>query len=110
MWTRRIDLNICEPMGNGFRFGEGLAMFKDRITTVPEASEGMKRIAAEKITWLDGLIDGREFICGDRISLADVLLYCFLAFGNTIGQPYGENNKSIHAWFETMAARPSAAA
>jgi glutathione S-transferase len=110
MWTRRIDLNICEPMGNGFRFAEGLAIFKDRITTVPEASEGMKRIAAEKISWLDGLIDGRQFICGDRISLADVLLYCFLAFGNTIGQPYGESNKNIHAWFERMAARPSAAA
>ncbi len=23
MWTRRIDLNICEPLTNGFRFGEG---------------------------------------------------------------------------------------
>ena len=21
MWVRRIDLNICEPMANGFRFG-----------------------------------------------------------------------------------------
>jgi glutathione S-transferase len=24
MWTRRIDLNIVEPMANGFRFSEGL--------------------------------------------------------------------------------------
>src|SRR5215831_14090840 len=24
MWTRRVDLNICEPAANGFRFGEGL--------------------------------------------------------------------------------------
>jgi len=110
MWTRRIDLNICEPMGNGFRYGEGLGLFKDRITTVPEASEGLKRIAAEKIAWLDGLMDGREFVCGDRISLADVLLYCFLAFGKNIGQPYDESNHNIHAWFQRMAQRPSAAA
>ena len=110
MWTRRIDLNICEPLGNGFRFGEGLALFKDRITTLPEASEGMKRIAAEKIGWLDGLMDGREFVCGDRISLADVLLYCFLAFGKTVGQPFAESNKNISAWFERMAGRESAAA
>ena len=87
MWTRRIDLNIVEPMGNGFRFGEGLQMFKDRVTTIPEASEGLKQIAREKLTWLDGLIEGREFICGDRISLADVLLYCFLTFGKSVGQP-----------------------
>ena len=23
MWTRRIDLNICEPLANGFRYSEG---------------------------------------------------------------------------------------
>src|SRR5690349_23194120 len=24
MWVRRVDLNILEPMANGFRYGEGL--------------------------------------------------------------------------------------
>ena len=33
MWTRRIDLNICEPMANGFRFSEGLRLFQNRIRT-----------------------------------------------------------------------------
>ena len=23
MWTRRVDLNICEPLLNGFRYSEG---------------------------------------------------------------------------------------
>ena len=110
MWTRRIDLNICEPMTSGFRYGEGLEIFKDRITTLPEASEGLKGIAAERTAWLDGLIEGREFICGNRISLADILLYCFLAFGKNVGQPYAESNKNIHAWFERMSKRASAAA
>ncbi len=110
MWTRRIDLNICEPLANGFRFGEGLDLFKTRITTLPEASEGLKRIAAEKIAWLDQLMDGREFICGERITLADVLLYCFLEFGKNVGQPYDESNKNIHAWFQRISKRESAAA
>jgi glutathione S-transferase len=110
MWVRRIDLNVCEPLLYGFRFGEGLGFFKDRITTLPEASEGMKRIAAEKIAWLDGLMAGREFVCGDRITLADVLLYCVLAFGKTVGQPYAESNQNIHAWFERMSDRASVSA
>jgi glutathione S-transferase len=110
MWVRRIDLNVCEPLLYGFRFGEGLGFFKDRITTLPEASEGMKRIAAEKIAWLDGLMAGREFVCGDRITLADVLLYCVLAFGKTVGQPYAESNQNIHAWFERMSGRASVSA
>ena len=28
MWSRRIDLNILEPMANGFRYAEGLKMFE----------------------------------------------------------------------------------
>ena len=31
MWARRVDLKICEPLTNGFRFAEGLGMFKDRV-------------------------------------------------------------------------------
>src|SRR5215472_15434255 len=44
MWTRRVDLNICEPMANGFRFSEGLPLFKDRIVTAPEAADGRTRL------------------------------------------------------------------
>ena len=31
MWTRRVDLNICEPLANGYRFGEALKFFEKRI-------------------------------------------------------------------------------
>ena len=110
MWTRRVDLYVCEPLANGFRFAEGLEMFKTRMTVLPEAAEGLKGLAQEKITWLDGLIEGREFIAGDKITLADVLLFCFLAFGGNVGQPLNPENKNIVAWFERVGARPSAAA
>ena len=110
MWARRVDLYINENLASGFRFAEGLPLFKDRMTTLPEAAEGLKGIAQEKITWLDGLIEGREFIAGDRLTLADILLYCFLSFGTSAGQPLNENNKNIAAWYERMAARPSAQA
>ncbi|MBH80530.1 MAG: glutathione S-transferase [Gammaproteobacteria bacterium] len=108
MWTRRIDLNICEPMTVAFRFGEGLSIYQDRIITVPEASEGLKRIVADRIAWLDGLLKGREFVCDNRFTLADVLLYCFLAFGKTVGQPYDEGNKNIHELFQRVSRRASA--
>jgi glutathione S-transferase len=110
MWVRRIDLNICETMGNGFRFAEGLPLFKDRITTIPEAAEGMKKICREKLAWLDGLIAGRAFIAGDTLTLADVLLYCFLDFGKNVGQPFDEKLANIKTWFDRMAARASAKA
>ena len=110
MWTRRIDLNIVEPMTNGFRYSEGLGMFKDRLHCIPQAADDLKAIAQEKLTWLDGLIEGREWIVGDRFTLADILLYCFLDFGTQVGQPLNPANKNIAAWFERAKARPSAAA
>jgi len=47
MWTRRIELKITGPLADGFRFAEGIAMFKDRMRTLPEAAAGLKAIAAD---------------------------------------------------------------
>ena len=74
MWVRRIDLGIVENITAGFRYAEGAPIFQDRMTLIPNAAEDLKKIAQEKITWLDNLIAGKEFICGDRFSLADIML------------------------------------
>jgi glutathione S-transferase len=110
MWARRLDLQILEPLANGFRFGEGLGLFKDRITTLPHASDDLKKLAQERITWLDGQMAGKQFICGDRFTLADVLLYCFLTFGEQVGQPINRDNSNIAAWYDRVKERPSAGA
>jgi glutathione S-transferase len=110
MWTRRIDLNICEPMANGFRFGEGLQLFQNRIRTIPEASTGLKETAKEKLAWLDGLVAGRQWIVGDRFTLADILLYVFVEFGAQVGQPLDPANKNLAAWKDRVAARSKAPA
>jgi len=107
MWTRRIDLNIVEPLTNGFRFSQGLRLFKDRIVTVPEAAEGLKKIAQDRLKWLDGQMAGREWICGRRFTLADILLFCFLDFGGQVGQPLNPEFQNLAAWFERAKARPS---
>ncbi|WP_029080334.1 glutathione S-transferase family protein [Bradyrhizobium sp. th.b2] len=108
MWTRRVDLNIAEPLANGYRFGEALKFFEKRIPVAPEASPGLKMIAANRIKWLDDqMADGRDYICGKRFTLADMLLYCWLDFGNQVGQPLDQSNGNIVAWFNRMAERPS---
>ncbi len=110
MWMRRVDLNICEPMGNGFRFGEGLKMFENRMRCLPDASAGLKACAQDKLAWLDKQMEGRDFIAGDSISMADILLFCFVDFFAKVGQPIDPANKNIVAWHARMKARPSAAA
>ena len=110
MWTRRIDLNICEPMSNSFRYSQGLPLFKDRIPTAPEAADGLKRVAQDRILWLDKMIEGRKFICGDRFTYADIHLFAFLDFGGQVGQTLDPEAKNIAALYERVKARPSAKA
>ena len=110
MWVRRIDLNILEPLANGFRFAEGLKMFESRIRTIPHAAADFKTLAQEKLTWLNGLMEGREFVCGKRLTLADILLFVFLEFGASVGQPINPANANLVRMVEAMKARASAAA
>ena len=110
MWVRRIDLGILEPLTNGFRYAEGEPMFKDRMTLITHAASDLKALAQEKITWLDDLVNGKDFVCGDRFTLADIMLFVFLEFGMTVGQPLNKDNENICALFEKIAARPSAKA
>jgi glutathione S-transferase len=110
MWTRRVDLNIVEPLTNGFRFSQGLRLFQSRVVTVPEAADGLKKIAQDRLTWLDGQMAGRDYLCGKRFTLADIHLFCFLDFGGQVGQPLNPDNKNVSAWFERVKARPSATA
>ncbi len=110
MWTRRIDLNIVEPAANGFRFSEGLKLFQNRIRCIPEAAAGLKATAQDKLKWLDGLMGSKPFVTGDKLTMADILLFAFVDFMKGVGQPLDPANKNIAAWFERMKARPSAAA
>jgi glutathione S-transferase len=110
MWTRRVDLNIVEPIANGFRYGEGLMLFKDRIRTIPQAADDLKALGREKLAWLDGLMDGNDWICGSRFTLADVFLFAFVDFGRTVGQPLDAKLAWLPGWFERVSRRPSAAA
>ncbi len=109
MWTRRVDLNIAEPLANGFRFAEGFKLFENRTRCLPEAAAGLKLMAQDKLRWLDGLIAGRPFLRGERLTLADILLFAFLDFGAKVGQPLDPAFGNVLAHHARMAARPSAA-
>jgi glutathione S-transferase len=111
MWTRRIDLGIVEPMANGFRATEGRKMFGNRMKLVsPEAGAELKAIARDKLLWLDRQLAGRPYVCGDRFSLADILLFAFLDFGARVGQPIPEGASWAREFHARIGSRHSAKA
>jgi glutathione S-transferase len=110
MWQRRIELRITEHLYNGFRFAEGLDLFRPRMRVLPEAAAGLKATVRDNLAWLDGLVGAKPFVVGDRFTIADIILYCALDFGASVGQPLDPALGRLAAWKARVAARPSATA
>lgn len=109
-WQRRVELNITENIHNAYHYAEGLARFRDRIPVAPEAADGLKYIAQDRLAWLDGMLDKHAFIAGERFSMADIWLYIWLDFAASVKQPFDRRLRNITPWFDRIAERPSAEA
>ena len=109
MWWRRVDLLVVQPMTAGFRGAEGLPLFQDRVVCLPQAADDLKRTAQQGLAWLEAQIGDKPYIAGDALTVADLLLFCFVEFGEKVGQGLDPAHVRLAAWRERMAARPSAA-
>ena len=108
MWNRRIEQKITENVYAGFRYAEGLQLFENRMRCLPEAADGLKASGQDGLAWLDMQIEGKEFICGDRITIADLVLYCCTDFASGVGQAIDSKLKHVTAWFSRIENRASA--
>lgn len=109
MWWRRVDLMVVQPMTAGFRAAEGLPMFQDRVRCLPQAADDLKRTAQEGLAWFDAQLGERPYVAGDALSVADLLLYCFVEFGELVGQGLDPQQRRLAAWRDRVGSRPSAA-
>ncbi|MGH8184643.1 MAG: glutathione S-transferase family protein [Rhodanobacteraceae bacterium] len=109
-WQRRCELNITENIHNAYHYAEGLTRFEGRIPVAPAAASGLKRVAQDRISWLDGMLDGHVFVAGDWFTIADIWLYVWLDFADSVGQPFPRGLRNIAPWFERITARPGARA
>ncbi|MBW7930535.1 MAG: glutathione S-transferase family protein [Gammaproteobacteria bacterium] len=109
-WQRRAELNITENIHNAYHYAEGLARFRDRIPVAPGAAAGLKQVARDRLAWLDGMLGEGDWLAGQRFSIADIWLYVWLDFADSVGQPFDRGLARIAPWFARVAARPAAAA
>jgi len=110
MWQRRIELRITEHLYNGFRFAEGLELFRPRMRVLPEAAAGLKAVVRDNLAWLEALMAEKPFVAGERFTIADIILYVALDFGAGVGQAADPGHGRLAAWMARVGARPSAAA
>jgi glutathione S-transferase len=109
MWVRRVEFQLMQPVGNFWRHAHPytaalLHQYKDFGESNREAYSNGQR-------WLDGeLADGRPFIAGPSISMADICALSTVDFAHWIGLDIDPERTHLLGWHERMKVRPSAAA
>ena len=107
MWNRRMEHNLALPAMNSFRHTH--EFFAGRIPQIPEFGANSKKEALSRIAWLDGELAEREFIAGDRFTIADITALVGIDFGR--GHDCDSDDQTnLKRWHEAASSRPSAAA
>jgi glutathione S-transferase len=103
MWMRRVDTKIILPMAMTFQHGRGAPFFSGRITIYESLSEPCGLLTREGMAWLDQQMHGRQFLCGDRITYADVMFHGFVTFFGKMGQAIDPSLEALTAYMERLS-------
>lgn len=110
MWARRLDLEICAPMGLAFQGGAMRKFFDGKKMLAPEDSvPTFVAMAMQRLEWLEGQMAG-DWICGARFTWADVPLFCYLEFFEKYGQQTAPTDGWLDGWRARMRDRASVVA
>ena len=109
MWVRRVEFVLMQPVGNYWRHAHPRTA--SLINQYKDFGESNRETYSNGQRWLDGeLSDGRTFIAGEQLSMADICALSTVDFAHWIGLPIDADRPHLSAWHERMKARPSAAA
>ncbi len=108
MWQRRMELEVFIPITQVFRNLH--PFFAGRIPQVAEWGEVNRKAAEARMAWLDTHLAEREFIAGDRYTIADITALCGIDFGRVSKIRIDPAHTHLARWHAAVSARPSAKA
>jgi glutathione S-transferase len=108
MWNRRMELELLMLTAGAFR--NTSEFFKGRIPQVPEYGKICKESALKRMEWLDKELANRQFIAGDRYTIADITALVGVDFGRPSDIRILPEQKNLARWHQAVSSRPSAKA
>jgi glutathione S-transferase len=109
MWQRRLELGLFRRIADSFRHSHP-HMAQMETPQIAELAQSSKPKALEAMARVDRELADREFIAGDRFSVADITGLVALDFAKTARIAIPEEFGRLRRWREALAARPSAKA
>ena len=108
MWNRRMEFEVLGMAAGAFRNTSDF--FKGRIPQVREYGEVCHVAVIKRLEWLDQELANREFIAGNRYTIADITALIGIDFGRTTQIRIQPEQKNLARWHAAVSARPSAKA
>ncbi|WP_158816746.1 glutathione S-transferase family protein [Methylocapsa sp. S129] len=109
MWQRRLELGLLIHIANAFRHSHP-HMAQMEVPQIAELAQSSKPKAVEAMAHIDRELGSREFIAGDRFSVADISGLVALDFARTARIAIPEELHQLRRWHQALSARPSAKA
>ena len=108
MWQRRLELLLMMPIAAVFRHGHPAMVHLENQVT--EWSEANKPRILSFYNWLDKQLEGKNFICLNRYTLADVTALTCFEFAKWPKINIPDNCHNLKTYYQMLSDRPSAKA
>lgn len=108
---RQVELYLFFPLAMWVRHTHpGLAMLEQ--PQLPDYAASQAGRGREAAAVLDQMLATREWIAGDRYTVADITAFCALEFARGLAKwrPADDGLARLQSWRDRVASRPSAAA
>jgi glutathione S-transferase len=109
MWNRRCEFNLFANVAAVFRHLHP-SMKELEVPQIPAYAEAMRPRAIWFLELMDKELATREFIAGDRYSVADITALVSVDFMKPSRIPMPEALANVRRWHAAVSARPSARA
>jgi glutathione S-transferase len=109
MWNRRAEINFLANVAAVFRHTHP-AMKELEVPQVPAWAEANRPRVSWFLDMLDGELAAREFVAGDRYTVADITMQVAVDFMKPARLSIREGAANVRRWHAAVSARPSASA
>jgi len=108
MWDRRMELLFSMPLMMWVRHGNPVLAAVERNQNAEVAAYNQGQ-AMRMAKWLNGELAAREWIAGDRFTIADITAACGVDFAKMMRWRPGDELAHLRRWRQALAQRPAGA-
>ena len=105
MWIRRVETALGVPVATVWQHSHPLTA--SLLKQISEAGDAARVRVHDALAWFDVQLHGKQWLTGDRYSMADIVLLTTIDFAGWIGIAVSDDQAALRSWHARTTARYS---